>query len=255
MQFTTQATLLAVALFAATLICLEVGRRLAARVANDSEQGRAGFGVVEGAVFALLGLLVAFSFSGASSRFDERRKLIVEEVNAVGTAWLRIDLLPPEVQAPMRADFRSYLDARLAIYRAVPDLEKVTADMQRAEALQRKIWSQAVASTSSSPPAATLLLSALNQMFDIASTRMAATLMHPPLVVFILLFGFSLLGALLAGYAMAGATANRWLHSVTFAFALSGAVYVIIDMEYPRLGFIRIHAFDQLLVDLRQSMN
>jgi hypothetical protein len=255
MQFTLTAFLLACGLFAAMLVCLEIGHRLGMRRAKrEGEAGQAGFGVVEGAVFALLGLLVAFTFSGALSRFDDRRKLIVDEANAIGTAYLRIDLLPAAGQGELRERFRQYLDARLAVYRALPDFDAVEAELTRANRLQQEIWSRAVTLSSGSQPAAMLLLPALNDMFDIASTRTAAAKMHPPPVVFALLFAFSLLGALLAGHAMAGAISRRWLHSVTFAFALAGAVYVILDMEYPRLGFIRIDAFDQVLVDLRQGM-
>jgi hypothetical protein len=76
---------------------------------------------VEGSVFGLLGLLVAFTFSGASSRFDTRRHLIVEETNAIGTAYLRLDVLPSTVQPALRDSFRRYLDSRLAIYRKLPD--------------------------------------------------------------------------------------------------------------------------------------
>lgn len=214
----------------------------------------AGTGVVEGAVFALLGLLVAFTFSGASSRFDERRKLVVEEANAIGTAYLRIDLLPAAAQGEMRERFRSYLDARLAVYRAFPDVDKAESERARADELQQEIWARAVAESAASQPIAMLLLPALNQMFDITTTRTMAAQSHPPLVLFGLLFAFALLGALLAGNAMAGITSRQWFHSATFAFALAGAVFVILDMEYPRLGLIRIDAFDQVLVELRQNM-
>jgi hypothetical protein len=255
MQFTFSAVMLASGLFAAMLVCLEIGRRVGMRRAlREGEADREGFGVVEGAVFALLGLLVAFTFSGASARFDERRQLVIDEANAIGTAWLRIDLLPAEAQPEMRQSFRDYLDARLAAYRAVPDMDAVNREIARVNQIQQRIWTRAVAAASGSQPATMLLLPALNEMFDIASTRVAVTRAHPPAVVFALLFAFSLLGALLAGNAMAGATAHRWLHTVTFAFALAGAVYVILDMEYPRLGFIRVDAFDQLLVDLREGM-
>jgi hypothetical protein len=72
--------------------------------------------------------------------------------------------------------------------------------------------------------------------------------------VFGLLFVFALAAALLAGAAMAAAKSRHWMHSAIFAFALAGSVYVIIDMEYPRVGLIRVDAFDQVLVDLRQGM-
>jgi hypothetical protein len=255
MNFTLFAMLLAGGLFLAMLLCLEIGRRVGVRrAAREGQAAGAGAGVVDGAVFALLGLLIAFTFSGATSRFDHRRGLIVEEANAIGTAYLRIDLLPAAAQPDMRESFRRYLDARLAAYRAVPDLDAVNAALARATALQQEIWRKAIAASTGSQAATMLLLPALNQMIDITTTRAMATQTHPPIILFVLLFGLALLGALLAGHAMAGSKERDWMHMATFALALAGAVYVILDTEYPRLGLIRVDAFDQVLVELRQSM-
>ena len=73
-----------------------------------------GIGVIEASIFALLGLLLGFSFAGGTSRLDERRELIVKEANAVSTAYLRLDLLPAAEQPEMRHLFRVYLDTRCA---------------------------------------------------------------------------------------------------------------------------------------------
>ena len=111
------ATLLATGLFVGILIFLEVGRRVGGqRLALDPEGARAGTGTVEGAVFALVGLLIAFTFSGAASRFDARRDLIVQETNAIGTAWLRLDLLPASAQPAIRENFRRYVDSLSLIH-------------------------------------------------------------------------------------------------------------------------------------------
>ena len=84
-------------LFLGMLLFLEIGRRIAVRrMREDTGTAGEGVGAVDGAVFALLGLLIAFTFSGASSRFDTRRQLIVEETNDIGTAYLRLDLLPAD---------------------------------------------------------------------------------------------------------------------------------------------------------------
>jgi hypothetical protein len=255
MSFEESAVLLAGGLFLAMLAMQEIGRWLGVRARKrGGDAAVAGTGVVEGAVFALLGLLIAFTFSGAASRFDERRKLIVEEANAIGTAYLRLDLLPSAAQADLRESFRRYLDARLAVYRAVPDLAKVKAELARAAGLQQEIWTKSLAATAGVQPATMLLLPALNEMFDITTTRTMAGQMHPPWIIFVLLCGLALLSALLAGYAASGTAARNWVHMIVFALTLAGAVYVILDLEFPRLGLIRVDAFDQVLVDLRQGM-
>lgn len=244
---------LAVGLSLGMLALLEVGRRIGRRrAADDPERVTAGFGAVDGAVFGLMGLLLAFTFSGAAARFDTRRELIVEEANDIGTAYLRLDLLPSNAQPPLRDLFRRYLDSRLATYRRLPDLAAAREELARSEALQGEIWSRAVATcrAEGSPATTTLVLSALNEMIDIATTRTAAAMMHPPAVVFVLLCGLALGSSLLAGYDMGAGRARSWLHMIGFAFVISLAVYVILDLEFPRLGLIRVEAFDQVLVDL-----
>ena len=79
--------------------------------------------------------------------------------------------------------------------------------------------------------------------------------MHPPLVVFVMLFGLALAGSLLAGYGMTGSKIRCRLHMLGFALVMATAIFVILDLEYPRVGLIRVDDFDQVLVDLRQSMN
>lgn len=254
----TMAILLAFGLLFGTLILLELGRRLGdRRLKRDPEGARAGTGVVEGAVFALVGLLIAFTFSGAASRFDQRRDLIVQETNAIGTAYLRLDLLPPDARSALQADFRRYVDARLDAYRKLPDIQAAMADLGQAVALQNKIWTQAGIAgrrPDAAPDAIKLLLPALNDMIDITTTRTLASQMHPPLAIYVMLVLLALASALLAGYSMAGARSRNWLHMTIFAAVMALAVYIIIDIEFPRLGLIRVDAFDQALAELRDTM-
>ena len=258
-DYTWITSLLTLALFAGMLAVLEIGRRIGVhRLAMDPDGAQAGTGAVDGAVFALLGLLVAFTFSGAATRFDERRALIVQEANDIGTAYLRVDLLPAAAQPAMRDLFRRYVDSRLDVYRKGPDPDAVRAELARSGKLQGEIWNGAIAASrmeGAPPVAAILLLPALNQMIDITTTRTMATKMHPPVAIFAMLFVLALAGALLAGYGMAGSKSRSWIHMVGFAAVMAGAVNVIVDIEYPRLGLIRVDNFDQVLMDVRQSMN
>jgi len=249
------APVLLVGLFTALLGCLFLGRRLGLRgLARGMELD--GLRAVDGAVFGLLGLLIAFSFSGAAARFDKRRSQIVDEANAIHTAYLRIDVLPPASQPALRESFRRYVDARLAIYRAIPDEAKVREATARAGALQGEIWKAAQGRPDEPGGRPDLfVLSALNAMFDITTVRAMASQTHPPVLIYFMLFGMALVAAVLAGYGMAasGARYSR-VHPLAFALVLTATVYVILDLEYPRVGFIRIDAADQLLVDVRESM-
>ena len=244
-------------LFLAMLVLLETGRRVGIRhLAEDGGGARQGLGIVEGAVFSLLGLLFAFTFSGASTRFEGRRYLIVEEANNIGTAWLRIDVLPAPAQPSLRELFRQYLDSRLETYRKLSDVVAAKAELARSLKLQGDIWSNAVAACrdSGSQPAQMLLLPALNPMFDITTTRTEAMKNHPPVIIFAMLGVLSLAASLLAGYGMAGGKSRSWIHCLGFAAATALTVYVIMDIEYPRFGLIRVDGADQVLIELRDSM-
>jgi hypothetical protein len=245
-------------LFAGILAFWELGRRVGLRRhLLDPEAESVGIGAVEGAVFGLMGLLLAFSFSGAMARWDVRRELVVEETNDIGTAWLRIDLLPETARPELRELFRKYVDARIAVYKARPDIDHAVAELARANALQNEIWARAVAacSTPEGERARVLLLPALNEMIDITTTRTVAAKTHPPIVINALLIGLVLASSLMAGSAMANDRSRGWVHMLGFALAMSVSIYMIFDLEYPRQGLIRIDAIDQIVVDLRASMN
>lgn len=243
-------------LFCGMLVMLEIGRRIGARAFAADKEAKNGVGPVEGAVFALLGLLVAFTFSGALSRFDERRGWIVDEANAVSTAWLRIDLVPADLQAPLRDRLRAYVDARLAGYARLHAESHPEAVFADAERLGSELWSAAAAAVRppAMPAAATLLVPALNDVFDLAAVRAAAITRHPPTVVYTMLFTLALTAALFAGYGMGICQRRRWLHTIGFALVICSTVGVTLDVEHPRQGLIRIDGFDQTLAQVRAAM-
>lgn len=258
MQTFQDVTVLIFALLVLMIVLMEVGRRLGIRQRKlDPEGAKAGVGMVDGAVFSLLGLLIAFTFGGAATRYDARRNLIVQETNAIGTAYLRINLLPAATQPALRDDFRSYLDTRINFYKILTiDPAAARANIRRYSALQDKIWSEAIAACqqAASPSTTTLVISSLNDMFDITTTRLAALETHPPTVVFRGLGLLMLASALLAGYGMADGKKPSRFHMLLFPLILATAVYVIVDIEYPRTGLIRIDRADHFLTDLRETM-
>jgi hypothetical protein len=252
------AVLAAAGLFLSILIALDVGRRFGlARLATDPEGLEKGSGPAEGAVFGLLALLIAFTFSGAASRFEGRRQLLTEEANAIGAAYLRLDLLPEDVQPALRELFRRYTEVRSMTYRSSADFALTSERLAEGAALRKRIWTETVAAFQGPeppPPAAPMVIPALNTMFDIATTRAMATRNHPPVIVFLLLFGISLVGALLVGYGTAVNKRRRWFHRLVFAAMLSLTVCVIVDLELPYVGLIRVDSGEQVLVELRQRM-
>ena len=251
------ATLYAVLLALGMPLLIEVGRWIARRRrSNESDGERSNLGALEGAIFALFGLLIAFTFSGSANRFNEKRMLISEEVNSIETAYLRTELLPEPAQGEIQDLFRQYVNSRLETYHRLPDMKAAGLEMEKSKHLQDEMWMHAVSSTQlkdSHPDAGKLLLPALNTMIDMATTRTMALQNHPPRITFALLFGMALICSLLAGYRTALGT-RSWLHIFCFTMSTVIIVYVMLHVEYPRAGLIRLDAADQLMHDALQHM-
>lgn len=245
-------------LFALTLLFLRAGWSMGRRrLLQLGESANEGLGAMDGAVFGLMGLLLAFTFTGAATRFDQRRDLIVQETNAVGTAWLRLDLLQQGPRQQARDLMRRYLDARLDVYREVLDKDQLQNSLAAVSALQAEIWKLAVTQSreDKSQPLPQVLLPALNDMFDIATSRILASRQHPHPAIFGMLLALVLVSCFLLGFSQAKVTRQSRLHLVGFALTTALALYIIIDLEYPRIGLIRVDSFDRALVEQRASMN
>ncbi len=129
--------------------CMAIFFLMHAAVAGETrepETSKTNLGAMEAAIYGLMGLLLAFTFSGAAARFDTRRHLIADETNAIGTAYLRLDLLPSDTQARLRPIFREYVESRLETSGHLSsDFPRALKAFSRSMKLQDEIWSQAVA--------------------------------------------------------------------------------------------------------------
>ncbi len=248
----------ALTIFGGLLACLRLGWRIGRRrFEKAGEDGNAGLGALDGAVFGLMGLLIAFTFTGAASRFHERRDLITQQVNAIGTAWLRFDLLPEAEREQARDGMRRYVDTQMEIVRDVGDEQAVRAGLARLAGIQQEIWDILIraAKADKSTPIAQTVLPPVNETFDLSTSRLMAARQHPPLAVFVMLGLLVLVSGLLAGFGMAKASSQSALHLFGFAAVMALSIYLILDIEYPRLGFVRIDSFDKAFVELRASMD
>jgi len=247
----------AVGLFVTIVLASEIGRRSGFRMRkSDPEGATRGTGTIDAAIFGLMGLLLTFTFFGAASRFDSRREDILREANTIGTAFLRIKLVPPPSQQHIREKFRQYLDARIAVYKKIPDLAAAASELRRADSLKQDIWTMAISACEQThdPAVKSLVLGSLNEMFDMADLRTGRARMHPPIIIYVMLLVLVIACSLLAGNVMAESKARNWLHILSFAVILTLTVLVIVDLEFPRIGTIRIDEWDRVLQELRASM-
>lgn len=251
----TAAVLLSMALCAAMLLCLEGGFQVGVR-SKDDDTKRSTHSVFEAAIFALLGLLLGFAFAGSMSRLDARRDLIVREANAIGTAYLRIDILPQPVQADMRALFHAYLEARLRVFDDVDSGRDFEPAMTAASQLQRQIWTMTIGARTMETTEGTdqLFIPAINDMIDVTTARAVALRTQTPGLILALLLGMALLTSLIAGYNMAKAGRRSPLHGLLYVVAVTLTIYVILDLDNPRRGLIRLDGAEQVLRQLERSI-
>jgi hypothetical protein len=135
-------------------------------------------------------------------------------------------------------------------------MQAALAEYDRTQSLQTEIWNHATQSVAKSPNTLSgmQLIPALNSMIDITNTRTAVLQFHPPVVIYGMLLVMALVSAVLVGYQMAAFEKRSWLHIVLFIISITLTCYVILDIEYPRMGLIRVDAVDSVLRDVREGI-
>lgn len=247
---------IAVALFFGMLILFEAGRQLGQiQLERIGEASRAGVGVLDAPIYALLGLLIGFSFSGSANRFNERRQAMVHQVAAIRTAWHRADLLPVISRAAIRADICRYLDALLAAYAQPPLSERESRERAAADMARDGVWADAVAACmdATGEKARMLLLPAVTEMFVAVDRERLMRRVHTPAIVLVMIVVTALASFLFLGYALATGP-RSWMHILGAATTISLATYVVVELEFPRAGLVRVDSMDRALVELRSSM-
>lgn len=213
--------------------------------------------VAEGSVFALLGLLIAFTFAGAYDRYEARKLHILEQANAFDTVYNYLDFLPRSERTNLHDTINQYLNMHLDAYHHEPFAKLIDQALDRALELEDKIWLTAVKASAQiqNTSIAANFIAAVNVMFDECHTGMNLSRVHPPLVIFGLMIGLAVLGAFLIGYDAAESKQARHIHTVSYILLTALTIYVIMNLEYPRTGFIRLNNFDHILLDARDHNN
>jgi hypothetical protein len=200
------------------------------------------------AVLGLLALLLGFTFSLALNRYETRRDLVVQEANAIGTTWLRASLLREPLRNQMLSQLRSYADARITWSAAE------NGDAAPTAALQQRIWAGTGAAMRTDPSAQLSrgLMDAVNQTFDLASSRAAEREAHVPERVLSILLLYALLSVTMLGYIQASGGRAHRIPTALLLVLLTLAITIILDLDRPRDGAIQVS--QKPLEDLRASM-
>ena len=209
------------------------------------------FGVILTATLTLLALIIGFSFSMAITRYDQRKNLEEEEANAIGTEYLRADLLSAADAAKVRSLLRAYLDQRVLFYttRDEGELQQIIA---RTAQLQDELWSMVRAPTAAQPPPIVVLaVSGMNDVLNSQGYTQAAWWNRIPFAAWVLMTAIAMCGNLLIGY---GSRSTTWGAPLLLVLPLvvSFALMLIADIDSPRYGFIQINP--QNLISLSESL-
>ncbi len=213
--------------------------------------------VAEAAVLTLLGLLIAFSFSGAYQRFEAREIKIIDEANAIYTAYLRLDLLVPAEQKSMREMFRQYVNVRMHVYDnlTITDYGLIGKRAEAARELQHGIWNQAILALgkTNKDVAYELLLPALNDMFEASNSQFILSKLHPPSAVFILLGVIALLSSFLTGYSTAKKKYRSHVYILSYLLIVTVTLFITFNLELPRIGMLRVTSFDKVITNINDQ--
>lgn len=213
-------------------------------------------GIVDGPILAIFGLLLAFSFYGAMQRFDERRKLIIEESVALASAYRYTDLLPAGDRSAIQKLLQDYVATQAELRnRAVEGGQSGSLYGQSRQAFE-KLWDATIAATSApeSADARRAMLSALGDIDRISTISSTSPYLHPPFIIFVVLLLLSLVSAFLLGYQASTFARKSWVHLGLFVIFLAVVSYLIVDLEYPRVGAIRIGDMQDFIRERHRTM-
>jgi hypothetical protein len=235
--------------FVLLLLSANLGAFIRQKLRPLKEEEREDFDVVQAAILTLLALLIGFAFSMAVSRYDQRKTYEEAEANAIGTEYVRADLLPVADAARVRDLLRNYLDQRVLFYTTRDERELKRIDAATAQ-LQSKLWSTVQADAAASPtPVVALAVSGMNDVLNSQGYTQAAWWNRIPVAAWGLMASIAICCNLLIGYG-----AHR---TVTFLFlvlplAVSISFFLIADIDSPRRGLIRVQPQD--LTSLSESL-
>ena len=247
--------LIALCVFALIVVAIHLGRAIGRRrVQTSTQQSRDQAQAVQGSLLGLLALLLGFTFSLALARFDQRSVEVVNKANAIGTAWLRSDLVSDARRGAVRDLLRQYGALRIdaAGVSAADDAGRA-AMVAKAQAVFAQVWTLAADEARSARDAASVsFVASLNDMIDALSSRDAAINRHvPELVLFLLMATFVLLGGVV-GYTSKISSVRPGFPVYALMILIVVLVFLIIDLDRPRRGLISID--QSVLVDTVAAM-
>jgi hypothetical protein len=232
------------------LLSVEAGHRLARYRQRSGEERQEPAGAMVGATLGLLAFMLAFTFGMAASRFDDRRQVVLAEANAIGTTYLRAEMLPEPMRTDTRSLLREYVAARLEATRP----GQVDAAVVKSEELQGRLWAQAVTTAAqANTPITGLYIQSLNDVIDLHAKRVMVSLRsRVPGAIWLTLYVLAILAMLAMGYQQGVSGSKRSLAVGALVLSFSMVLMLIVSLDRPDQGLFRVS--QQAMIDLQRSM-
>ena len=247
---------LALAVTSLLLAAAAAGFRFGVRsAAHLDEAARAELGTLQGAILSLLALLLGFSFAMSEARYETRKQLVLAESNAIGTTYLRAQLLPEPQRRETAQLIVAYVDARLAFHEAGSNRTRLLRASRAAERLQAQLWARGVAAAALDRRAVStgLFLQSLNEVIDLHEARLVALENRVPGSILLLLLFVAIIACGLIGHGC-GLGGNRHIVVTLMTVVVFVAVMLmIVDIDRPDRGLVRVS--QQSMLRLRQSLS
>jgi hypothetical protein len=237
------------------LVVIEMSFRLGRRALSNLPQGEISeLTTIQGAMLGLLAPLLGFTFSMAITRFEARKQLVLDEANAIGTTFLRAQILPEPARQEISGLLRRYIEVRLESSQYHLDQEKIRRLAETTDQLQRQLWSQATAVGEREPRSvpAGLFISSLNEVIDLYAKQLVALENHVPEIIIILLYFIAISAFGLIGYSSGAGGRRNFCMTFIASFAIAAVILVIIDLDRPHRGLIKVS--QKQMTELRHSL-
>lgn len=231
-------------LFVSMVLAIEMGYRLGVKAQPSANEAfKSHVNTVGASILGILALLLGFTFSISLQRFDSRNQAVVEEANAIGTTYLRSQLLPTSVRSDVQQLLREYLDLRVQASAISLD-EQAEREMllTKAKHMQTVLWgyAQQAAEEEPNPVTTGLFIQSLNELIDNFGKRNAALNRHVPEVVLLLLYGTFLMVGAVVGYGSGLGGYRISIATHIMVVLIMVLVFIIIDLDRPRRGLIQV---------------
>ena len=226
-----------------------VGGRVRRR---GKSKGDAPIGSIVGAILGLVAFMLAFTFGSATSRFDTRKQLLLEEANAIGTTYLRTDFLEIAMGEESRALLRRYVDLRVD---AGVSLPKVQAALAESNTIQDRLWAmvRTLPDSGRDHELESLYVQSLNEMIDLQTKRATVALQYRvPGSIWVMLYVVTVLAMMSVGYQFGYSGTKSRVMILLLALSFSGVIYLIADLDRVGAGVLRVN--QRPMIELQQRL-